>query len=509
MGINTSAMIEAAIVNRPVFTVLDAQFTLTQEGTLHFRHIADARGGMLHVAKSLDAHVRQLGAALHSDKHWRERNRRFVEMFVRPHGIHNAVTPRLADAIEQVWARPTIRPPAGVRLARHGISIVSRRMRRTRRHARRVPPPTGSFGLVPPVASGRARPSVSQLLHGPPAPRVARQAVRPPERDAVAVARDAVRHLAEQSDGPILAGPWISEVGYELMYWVPFLRWALEEHPGLAERLIVVSRGGSEHWYEQLGVRYADLFDLYEPDDLRLRRELALGAAGGLNKQMRETPFEADLLAEVAEHLALTEYVVLHPSVMYKAYWRLVKLRELLSPRRGELFRHKPMAIPDPEVLAAALPQAFVAVRFYFRASFPENHENVAFARRTVAVLAEQSDVVLLNPSIRVDDHWDYEPSGGGRVIRLDHLMTPRTNLAVQTAAVARARAFVGTYGGLAYLPPLLGVRSDSVFSDPTRFKQHHKELAEAIFAEPGYGPFAAHDTHGLDPRSLLPATVL
>src|SRR3712207_6916201 len=36
VGVNTTAMIEAAIVGRPVLTVLDDAFALTQRGTLHF-----------------------------------------------------------------------------------------------------------------------------------------------------------------------------------------------------------------------------------------------------------------------------------------------------------------------------------------------------------------------------------------------------------------------------------------------------------------------------------------
>jgi len=463
VGINTSALIEAAIVGRPVLTVLDPAFAGTQAGTLHFRHLA-GEGRLLHVAGSLEEHLAQLTVALRSDGPWRECNRRFLESFVRPQGLGQPATPLVADAVERVASTSAAPYPRRHRVAHRAI-----------RRAVRSPPKT-------PVA---------------------------PKADAVDEARAAVRRLAE-GDGPILAGPWVSEVGYELLYWVPFLRWAIEEQPGLAERMVVVSRGGCEHWYEQLGVRYSDLFDLHEPDELRCRREeAALEAIGGLNKQMTETAFDVELLARIGERLGLEHHAVLHPSLMYKAYWRLVKRRELVSADGGELFRYRPMSAPEPGVLAGQLPEEFVAVRFYFRASFPDTEENVDFARRTVEALAEHTDVVLLNPSISVDDHWDFEPAGGGRVIRIDHLMTPRTNLAVQTAAVARAQAFVGTYGGLAYLPPMLGVRSDSVFSDPSRFKHHHQELAEAVFGGSGFGSFAVHDVRGLDAGSLLSATVL
>ena len=66
-----------------------------------------------------------------------------------------------------------------------------------------------------------------------------------------------------KSSGPILIGPWISEVGFEVLYWIPFLNWALKAF-GLDERrLIVVSRGGARPWYQHLNTEYVDIFDLF------------------------------------------------------------------------------------------------------------------------------------------------------------------------------------------------------------------------------------------------------
>ena len=45
VGINTSALIESAIVGRPVLTILDAEFARPQDGTLHFAHLQRAGGG--------------------------------------------------------------------------------------------------------------------------------------------------------------------------------------------------------------------------------------------------------------------------------------------------------------------------------------------------------------------------------------------------------------------------------------------------------------------------------
>jgi hypothetical protein len=101
VGVNTSALIEAGIVGRPVCTVLAPEFAHSQEGTLHFRHLLHVNGGLLHVARTMDEHMAQLSMAL-ADSTGREKSRRFVEAFVRPHGLDKPCTPILVEAIEQL-----------------------------------------------------------------------------------------------------------------------------------------------------------------------------------------------------------------------------------------------------------------------------------------------------------------------------------------------------------------------------------------------------------------------
>ena len=70
-------------------------------------------------------------------------------------------------------------------------------------------------------------------------------AVEAPTEEAVAVER-MLQRIARR-DRPVIVGPWVSEVGFELLYWIPFLNWATQ-HAGLdAKRLVVVSqRDGKE-----------------------------------------------------------------------------------------------------------------------------------------------------------------------------------------------------------------------------------------------------------------------
>lgn len=124
VGVNTSAMIESGIVGRPVYTVDAEEFAATQEGTLHFQHLKNVEGGLLHQAADLHEHVAQLGQLLAGNGTERQRARRFIQAFIRPHGLDVDATPRVVEEIERFAAGPAIAresPSAAARLLRAAL----------------------------------------------------------------------------------------------------------------------------------------------------------------------------------------------------------------------------------------------------------------------------------------------------------------------------------------------------------------------------------------------------
>jgi hypothetical protein len=102
VGINTSALLEAAILGKNVLTPLAPEFAGTQLGTLHFRYLLFENGGFVHTAEGLDEHADQLALALRRGDEHATQTRRFVERFLRPHGLDVPAAPILADAIERL-----------------------------------------------------------------------------------------------------------------------------------------------------------------------------------------------------------------------------------------------------------------------------------------------------------------------------------------------------------------------------------------------------------------------
>ena len=98
IGLNTSAQIEAAILGKPVFTLLAPGFEQGQQGTLHFHYLLKEHGGFVEMARNLDEHRDHLAGAVAGGVDTAA-ILRAAERFVRPHGWQQPATPILADAI--------------------------------------------------------------------------------------------------------------------------------------------------------------------------------------------------------------------------------------------------------------------------------------------------------------------------------------------------------------------------------------------------------------------------
>lgn len=103
IGLVTSAFLEAAIVGRPVLTFTLPEYRMHQEEMIHFRYLTSIDGGLLRSAADLKTHFQQLAEAVASSDSRDERNRRFLQTFVRPAGLEAPATPGFVDALERLF----------------------------------------------------------------------------------------------------------------------------------------------------------------------------------------------------------------------------------------------------------------------------------------------------------------------------------------------------------------------------------------------------------------------
>ena len=285
--------------------------------------------------------------------------------------------------------------------------------------------------------------------------------------------------MLRRSSHPILVGPWRGEVGFEALYW---LAW-LEAQGFPKERLIPITRGG-------LGVLYGtptylELYAMRPPAEIRVENRLQYTQTGML-KQMRTSAFDRQVIRDAAQTLKLSQYHVLHPKWMYQS------LAPFWDGHKGISWLMPQLAFPVPKLELSAevkLPEKFVAVRFYARATFPAHQMTGDVARETIKHLAKDQAVVLLNSGGFFDDHMDFEPKGPlENVHKLGDLvkLTPENNLGVQAAVLSKALGFVGTYGGLAQLALRLKKPSVSLYTDWGGTAWPHRTLSEMLATSVG-----------------------
>ena len=246
-----------------------------------------------------------------------------------------------------------------------------------------------------------------------------------------------------------------------------------------------MSRGGTRCWYGDLAAGgYADALSVFSPHEFRIANEERWREVGS-QKQRFESDVEERLLDRLQSSGAIPEdYELLRPSSMYQPFWR-----PWTEATPGNLVERCTLytALPPPPLPEGLmLPDEFVAVKWYFRPSLPDTPMNRVRIRAITERLAEHSPVVLLHDNPRLDDHEEVDLSAIPGVRAALRGVPPDRNLEVQSAIIARAKGYVGTYGGLGYVPSVYGVPSRLFASDMQHLSPVHVRTGVEVAARLG-----------------------
>jgi len=435
VGLNTSAMLEAAIVGRPVHTLVVPGFDEGQIGTMHFRYLVEAFGGLATVATSLEEHIEQLAPLVEGPPIVSERSRAFAGHFLRPAGIDAPVSRTLANEIERVGTIAK-RPAAGTPLWHPPLRWILRRVLGRRTSA--------------------AAQSIDTTIVG------TAMTLRP-----VKTALEELR----LGTAPVFVGPFVDFIGNELLYWIPFVRWAVHTYGLAPERLIVVSRDGVGDWYGSLARRFLDATQLFSASELEHWSRRTVPQSQQNPKQAVMYPFDGEIIARAARAFDLSDYQILHPLTAFRVVNRFKKEN---PAQLGEVLRHEPRAAAAATARAPGLPKSFVAVSTSFTDALPGTDDNRRFLDHALGQLARKHEVVVVDGSIpescrELPQVHALETTG--------EAMTP----AAQAAVIARARSFVSGFGDMTIMAAFCGVQATAYYSDrlpvdqPERLTQAEK----------------------------------
>ena len=432
VGINSSGLIEAGVIGRPVLTLLDPEFAATQEGTLHFHYLTQVGDGLLRTARTWEEHGVQLTEALaQSESEARQVSRRFVGEFVRPTGVEVAATPRFVDEVlSMAEKKPSGRlpPEPWARVVRAALAW-------------------GGNGTIPVADPG----SAAQR--------------REPARKLI---RRRVEELAASDADTIVLGPWTGDLSAEAVYWLPFVRWAAERIG--RERLVAVSRGGVARWYADSADNYLEILDYFSRSELRRGTDDPARHPGDVPRG--STPFDREVVRVVRQAFGTRRVRTLHPSVVADlghGYWKGGSANDLLK-----------YAVPGPLPALGRRPRSgsvFVALP----REGPTRSLDIEPLNALLEALSARTEVVI----------WG---GGAGPCEGLDSLTGVRRwapqgsevgYAAELIEAVSAAAAFVGLGSGVDLVPALCGVPTLLIRS-PDDSGRRHVEHARRLVDESG-----------------------
>ena len=314
--------------------------------------------------------------------------------------------------------------------------------------------------------------------------------------EAETIEQDIARLAAGRE--PIVAGPWLTEVGYEVLYWIPFLRWFQDAFGITRDRLVVVSRGGMEAAYREIAASYVDIFDVMTPAELAARNaeRRSSGESGG-QKQSSASSLDDELLAAARSRLGLSTAAVCHPSLMFRLFrnvWHGNLPFDLLWRRTRYVAGGRASMTA---AMPAGIPHEFIAAKMYTGPALSSSDATRAAVRALVTQAASMAPVILLDADVGIDEHRDFDLRGIPGVMSASNLMTARTNLDVQLALIARSRFFLSACGGLAWQAPFLGVPTVALY-DSDHLLAPHLFVARQAGARSGAAEFTPLDLRGL-----------
>ena len=348
--------------------------------------------------------------------------------------------------------RLTTKNVVSTRRRQRVLQMAARETRRSARHAVAFVLRGGAWGvrsvpMIGPAIMNRLRPEAPQVKTG--------------ALDLLHLQRTVAR--LRRTVRPIIVGPFLAEPEYELLYWIPFLRWLQKEAVIDPDLIVAVSRGGVESWYEGICSRYVEVLNLVTLAEVQTRTE-SRWIEEASERKLAPVTIETNITRRVARLGALRKPHIVHRSEMQRLFrhvWSGAASPDLIE-RHSVHQRLRPPALPS----TLQLPSEYVAVRFAFGASFPDTPENRQAARTVIEARAATDHVVLLNTGVSLDGLQEFDPGPLPNVSRIDEGATPASGLGLQTAVIGRASRYVGTLDSLACLAAMCGVPAQAVYSE-------------------------------------------
>jgi len=276
----------------------------------------------------------------------------------------------------------------------------------------------------------------------------------------------------------IIVGPWFSELGHEVLYWIPLLNLLFKTADRSTSDIISISRSGAEVLYKPFSGTNINALNFYSQPDWHSMIDSVWIQLGG-QKQSAFSFEENTILGDVLDVNKMSENIDsnnifwMHPSIMFsmfRPFWRnnfsVESIQSLLD-------------WPNYEYLLDQKEFVDYGMKFYSRPSFLMNEPNQNLVSDIIKHFATK-DYKIIGNTVYSDDHDMFKLDGviSNRIIKIQNY---ERNLESQIILASNCKKFISTYGGLNYLPLLNGVESIGLYSNMQKLLPSHQLTAELL----------------------------
>ncbi|MCB1194712.1 hypothetical protein KDK77_00880, partial [bacterium] len=291
-------------------------------------------------------------------------------------------------------------------------------------------------------------------------------------------AHELLQKIAD-SGQPIIVGPFLSEVSFELLYWIPFLRAIQKRYRIAPNRLVAVSRFGADGWYKDFCSEYVDVLDFYSSQEFKEKQEKRIETVGGI-KQFTITDFEYEIIRNTAQKYDLDAYQYISPALMYNLFrpsWKnIVPLDTMFQLLEYGSF-------PQPRTNKAPfLPDEYIAFRFDFNPFFPDTEETRNFIKNILSAVAEWCTVVVLNAHDSPEFYAEIKRELKEKLFLCQNLGDNRESYTIQTHIISHAKTFIGSWISESFIAPFCHTKTIGLLDKTIGNYPSHLETSRYLF---------------------------
>lgn len=271
----------------------------------------------------------------------------------------------------------------------------------------------------------------------------------------------------------VYIGPWFSELGFELLYLIPFFNYVKSTRLN-SSNFTVISRGGKIPIYDKLGFDYVNPLEYFEASEWETINNQNWKLLGGL-KQSKLTSIDKDILESIFynEPTESRTNLVLHPSLifaLFRPFW-------LSNVGINSVLKYLKFPIINSELGS----NNKIFVKLYSRPSMSGATFDVDDLIEDLSGLQNKEIYLCASQEYR-DDHtiFKYKLQGNTNLHEF-HADSFADNLRVQLLQMIRCSKSLVTYGGLSYFPLFYGLSSIGLYEDESKFAECHLLVAKHL----------------------------